>query len=63
MQSEIQQMKERLQYELDILIAYQSKNKMQAKTQRDRERQELEDRVNIRRQLLENKVVIKVIKL
>lgn len=49
-------MKERLQYELDILIAYQSKNKMQAKTQRDRERQELEDRVNVRKHLLQNKV-------
>lgn len=50
-------MKERLQYELEILIAYQSKNKMQAQAQRDRERQELEDRVNVRRELLETKVL------
>lgn len=59
LQSEIQQMKERLQYELEILIAYQSKNKMQAQAQRDRERKELEDRVDIRRRLLETKVIFK----
>lgn len=36
-------------------MAYQSKNRMQAQAQRDRERKELEDRVNIRRTLLESK--------
>lgn len=51
-------MRERLQYELEILIAYQSKNKMQAQAQRDRERQELEDRVNVRKSLLEQKVIL-----
>lgn len=49
-------MKERLQYELEILIAYQSKNKMQAQAQRDRERNELEERVSVRKALLEQKV-------
>lgn len=53
---ECQQLKDRLQYELEILMAYQSKNRMQAQTQRDRERKELEDRVSVRRALLESKV-------
>jgi thousand and one amino acid protein kinase len=55
-EAECHQLKERLKYELEVLTAYQSKNRMQAQAQRDRERKELEDRVNIRRQLLENKV-------
>lgn len=55
---ECQQLKDRLQYELDILMAYQSKNRIQAQNQRDRERKELEDRVSVRRALLENKVGI-----
>lgn len=53
-----QQMKDRLQYELEILMAYQSKNRMQAQSQRDRERKELEDRVSLRRSCLENKVSV-----
>lgn len=48
---------ERLRYELEILMAYQSKNKMQAEAQRTRERKELEDRVSVRRALLEQKVI------
>jgi thousand and one amino acid protein kinase len=51
-----QNLKERLHYELEILMAYQSKNKMQAEAQRNRERKELEDRVSVRRALLEQKV-------
>lgn len=51
-----QQLRDRLQYELDILIAYQNKNRLNAQTQRDREVKELYDRVNVRRALLENKV-------
>lgn len=47
---------ERLRYELEILMAYQSKNKMQAEAQRTRERKELEDRVSVRRALLEQKM-------
>uniref|UniRef100_A0A182JJM4 non-specific serine/threonine protein kinase n=1 Tax=Anopheles atroparvus TaxID=41427 RepID=A0A182JJM4_ANOAO len=53
---ECHQLKDRLQYELDILTAYQSKNRMQAQGQRDRERKELEDRVSVRRALLESKM-------
>uniref|UniRef100_A0A8D8CT17 non-specific serine/threonine protein kinase n=2 Tax=Culex pipiens TaxID=7175 RepID=A0A8D8CT17_CULPI len=53
---ECHQLKDRLQYELDILTAYQSKNRMQAQAQRDRERKELEDRVSVRRALLESKM-------
>jgi thousand and one amino acid protein kinase len=53
---ECHQLRDRLQYELEILTAYQSKNRMQAQAQRDRERKELEDRVNVRRALLESKV-------
>ncbi|XP_026688606.1 serine/threonine-protein kinase Tao-like [Diaphorina citri] len=37
-------------------MAYQSKNKMQAEAQRNRERKELEDRVSVRRALLEQKM-------
>lgn len=50
-------MKDRLSYELEILMAYQSKNKMQAEAQRNRERKELEERVSVRRALLEQKVL------
>ncbi|KAL3271264.1 hypothetical protein HHI36_021755 [Cryptolaemus montrouzieri] len=55
---ECQNMKERLNYELEILMAYQSKNKMQAQAQRDRERKELEDRVALRKELLTQKMNI-----
>lgn len=53
---ECQQLSDTLQYELDILRAYQTKNKTQAEAQRDRERKELQERVSIRRSLLESKV-------
>lgn len=56
-------LKERLRYELEILIAYQSKNKMQADAQRNREKKELEDRISVRRSLLEQKVLYIVIKI
>lgn len=49
-------LKEKLNRELEILMAYQSKNKMQAEAQRDREKRELEDRVSVRRALLEKKL-------
>nr|CAD7397856.1 unnamed protein product [Timema poppensis] len=55
---ECHHLKERLRYELEILLAYQSKNKMQAEAQRNRERKELEDRVSVRRALLEQKMEI-----
>ncbi|XP_026740353.1 serine/threonine-protein kinase Tao isoform X2 [Trichoplusia ni] len=53
---ECQQLKMQLEHELDMLTAYQSKSKMQADAQRNRERRELEDRVAVRRALLEQKM-------
>ncbi|XP_068623271.1 serine/threonine-protein kinase Tao isoform X1 [Battus philenor] len=53
---ECQQKKMQLEHELDMLTAYQSKSKMQAEAQRNRERRELEDRVSVRRALLEQKM-------
>lgn len=55
-EGECSQLRDRLQYELNILTAYQEKNRLQAQSQRDRERKELEERVNVRRALLESKV-------
>lgn len=55
-EGEFSQLRQRLKYELDILEAYQQKNRMQAQSQRDRERKELEERVSVRRALLESKV-------
>uniref|UniRef100_A0A2A4JJM5 non-specific serine/threonine protein kinase n=1 Tax=Heliothis virescens TaxID=7102 RepID=A0A2A4JJM5_HELVI len=52
---ECQQLKKQLEHELDMLTAYQSKSKMQAEAQRNRERRELEERVAVRRALLEQK--------
>jgi len=51
-------MRDKLQRELEILMAYQSKSKMTAEAQRNRERTELEERVSVRRALLEQKVRI-----
>ena len=53
---EARQLKETLERELEMLIAFQSKIRMQTEAQRSRERKELEDRVAIRRSLLEQKV-------
>ena len=53
---EAQVMRDKLQRELEILMAYQSKSKMTAEAQRNRERAELEERVSVRRSLLEQKV-------
>lgn len=52
-------MRDKLQRELEILMAYQSKSKMTAEAQRNRERTELEERVSVRRSLLEQKVRFK----
>lgn len=46
-----------LQQELELLNAYQSKIKMQTDAQHDRERKDLEQRVSLRRALLEQKVL------
>ncbi|XP_075156748.1 serine/threonine-protein kinase Tao isoform X2 [Haematobia irritans] len=53
---ECQRTNEMLDYELDVLTAYQNKNKKQAQEQRDRERRELENRVAVRRSVLESKM-------
>ncbi|RWS13556.1 serine/threonine protein kinase TAO1-like protein [Dinothrombium tinctorium] len=53
---EARQLKEQLQQELELLIAFQSKIRMQAEAQRNRERRELEERVSVRRALLEQKM-------
>lgn len=47
-----------LQQELELLNAYQSKIKMQTDAQHDRERKDLEQRVSLRRALLEQKVLL-----
>lgn len=57
---EVQNLRDRLHYELEILTAYQSKNRINAQTQRDRERKQLDDRVSVRRSLLESKVTITI---
>ena len=53
---ETTQLAERLQHELEILTAYQSKSKMAGEQQRSREKRELEERVSVRRTLLEQKM-------
>lgn len=53
---EARQLKETLQHELEMLIAFQSKIRMQSEAQRTRERKELEDRVSMRKIMLEQKV-------
>lgn len=54
--TEVRQLKEQLQQELELLIAFQSKIRMQAEAQRNRERHELQERVSVRRALLEQKM-------
>ncbi len=53
---EATELSDRLQRELEILSNYQSKSKMAAEQQWTRERQELEDRVAVRRTVLEQKM-------
>uniref|UniRef100_A0A8C1Q3H5 non-specific serine/threonine protein kinase n=1 Tax=Cyprinus carpio TaxID=7962 RepID=A0A8C1Q3H5_CYPCA len=55
-EAECQVLKMQLQQELELLNAYQSKIKMQTDAQHDRERKELEQRVSLRRALLEQKI-------
>ena len=54
--SDAQELKNRLQQELELLMAYQSKIKMHTEAQHQRERNVLEERVSLRRALLEQKV-------
>lgn len=53
---EVRQLKDQLQQELESLISFQTKIKMQADAQRNRERQELEERISTRKQMLERKM-------
>lgn len=55
-EAECQALRVQLQQELELLNAYQSKIKMQTEAQQERERKELEQRVSLRRALLEQKV-------
>lgn len=54
--SEAQDLKQRLQQELELLMAYQSKIKMQMEAQHHKERKQLEERVSLRRALIEQRV-------
>ena len=55
-ESEVRQLKEQLQQELESLMSFQNKIRIQADVQRNRERQELEERVSTRKQMLERKM-------
>ncbi|CDR18084.1 unnamed protein product, partial [Oncorhynchus mykiss] len=55
-EAQCQVLRMQLQQELELLNAYQSKIKMQTDAQHDRERKDLEQRVSLRRALLEQKV-------
>ncbi|KAM6985962.1 LOW QUALITY PROTEIN: serine/threonine-protein kinase TAO1-B [Aplochiton taeniatus] len=55
-EGECQVLRRQLQQELELLNAYQSKIKMQTEAQHERERQDLEQRVSLRRALLEQKI-------
>ena len=51
-------LKNQLQQELELLTAYQSKVKKVTESQHERELKELEQKVSLRRALLENRVSI-----
>lgn len=53
---ELKDLKMRLDQELELLIAYQSKLRFQLEAQHQRERKQLEERVSLRRALLEQKM-------
>ncbi|XP_052268618.1 serine/threonine-protein kinase TAO1-like isoform X2 [Dreissena polymorpha] len=54
--AEEHELKQKLQQELELLIAYQSKIKMQTDTQHLRERKHLEEMISIRKAILEQKM-------
>lgn len=56
-EAEAKDLKKRLQQELELLQAYQSKIRMQTDSQHQREKKQLEERVSLRRALLEQKVL------
>lgn len=53
---EARNLKDQLQQELELLIAFQSKIKMQSEAQRNKEKRELDERVQTKKYLLEHKV-------
>lgn len=53
---EARQLRDQLQQELELLIAFQSKIRMQSEAQRSKEKRELKDRVTVRRAILEQKM-------
>lgn len=55
-EAQCQALRMQLQQELELLNAYQSKIKMQTDSQHEREKKDLEQRVSIRRALLEHKI-------
>ncbi|XP_071094275.1 serine/threonine-protein kinase TAO3-like isoform X1 [Haliotis cracherodii] len=54
--AQVHDLKQRLQQELELLMAYQSKIRMQTEAQHQREKKQLEERVSLRRALLEQKM-------
>jgi len=54
--ADLQELRSRLQQELELLMAYQSKIKMHGEAQHQREREILEERVSIRRAVLEEQM-------
>uniref|UniRef100_A0A8C6KDS2 non-specific serine/threonine protein kinase n=1 Tax=Nothobranchius furzeri TaxID=105023 RepID=A0A8C6KDS2_NOTFU len=59
-ESQCQALRMQLQQELELLNAYQSKIKMQTDAQHEREKKHLEQRVLLRRALLEQKVLLSI---
>ncbi|KAM6933850.1 serine/threonine-protein kinase TAO1 isoform 1-T1 [Xenentodon cancila] len=55
-EAQCQALRMQLQQELELLNAYQSKIKMQTEAQHEREKKDLEQRVSLRRALLEQKI-------
>eukprot|EP00058_Branchiostoma_floridae_P011233 XP_002596721.1 hypothetical protein BRAFLDRAFT_280196 [Branchiostoma floridae] len=55
-EAEVRALKQQLQAELELLNAYQSRVKMQTEAQHDREMKDLEQKVSLRRALLEQKM-------
>lgn len=55
-EAQCQELRRQLQQELELLNAYQSKIKMQTDSQHEREKKDLEQRVSLRRALLEQKI-------
>ena len=53
---EAEELKQHLSQEIELLMAYQSKIKIQTEQQHQRERKQLDERVSLRRALLEQKV-------